>query len=199
MRERRLGLFMLDGQRDPGLQPVQRAALAAGSLEALRMRDPAAGRHPIHLAGLDRLLGAYAVAMHDLAREEVRDRRQTDVRMRTDIDVARDPRLEDERPHVIEEDERTDHSPPRVRQHPADVEPSEAPLPTRDHELDHGFPSLSPRLDDSTPGGRLDGHRDFDVYDSPIVGLGATRIRRRRATGLATISIRSGNGQTPSR
>src|SRR5690606_41886476 len=75
--------------------------------------------------------------MHDLAGEEVRDRRQPDMRVRTDIDVARNSRLEDDRAHVIEEDERADHPALRERQHPADVEAPETALPACDDDLDH--------------------------------------------------------------
>ena len=94
MRERRLGLLVFDRQRDPRLDAVHRAAFGARPLEALGMRDAAARRHPVHLAGAYRLFGADAVAMHDLSFEQVADGRQADVRMRPHIDGTRNPRLE---------------------------------------------------------------------------------------------------------
>jgi hypothetical protein len=54
------------------------------------VHDAAARGHPVHLARADHLLGAEAVAMHDLAVEEVRDRREPDVRMRAHVDAAAD-------------------------------------------------------------------------------------------------------------
>src|SRR5690606_38745588 len=105
--------------------------------EALGMRDSPPGRHPVHLARPDRLLAADAVAMHDLAVEEIGDRRKADVRMRPDVDLARNAGLEVHGPHMVEEDERTDHPAFRERQHSPDLEPAEAPPPLSDHELDH--------------------------------------------------------------
>ena len=42
--------------------------------------------------GLDGLLHADAVAMHDLAREQIGDRGESDVRMRTHVDGLRECR-----------------------------------------------------------------------------------------------------------
>ena len=69
MGEEGRGLLVLGRQRNPGLDAVHGAALGARLLEALGMRDAAAGDHPVDLVGLDGLLHADAVAMHDLARE----------------------------------------------------------------------------------------------------------------------------------
>src|SRR3546814_10018608 len=80
-------------QRHPGLDAVHRTAVGPQLLEALGMGDTPARGHPVDLARPDRLLGADAVAMHDLAIEQVGDRRQTDMRMRTDIGLARQARL----------------------------------------------------------------------------------------------------------
>src|SRR5688572_6066285 len=84
-----VGFLVLLRQRDPGLDAVHAAALAPRALEALGMRDAAAGGHQIHLAGPDRLLGADAVAVHDLAVEEVGERGEPDVRMRAHVDRTR--------------------------------------------------------------------------------------------------------------
>src|SRR4051794_10207845 len=65
MRERRLGFLVLPGQRDPRLDTVHRVTLGTRPLEAFGMRDAASGRHPVELAGADRLLGTETVAVHD--------------------------------------------------------------------------------------------------------------------------------------
>ena len=137
MRERRLGLFVFYRQRHPRLDAVHRAAFGARPLEALGMRDAAARGHPVHLAGADRLLGADAVAMHDLAFEQVGDGRQADVRMRPHIDGTRNPRLETNRAEVVEEDERPDHPPLGERQHASDFEAAKVAAALVDDELDH--------------------------------------------------------------
>ena len=66
-----VGLLGAGGQRDPGLDAVQAVALGARLLEALAVRDAAPRRHPVHLVRADRLLRADAVAVHDLAVEQV--------------------------------------------------------------------------------------------------------------------------------
>src|SRR3546814_17209234 len=91
-------------QRYPGLDAVHRTAVGPQLLEALGMGDTPARGHPVDLAGPDRLFGADAVAMHDLAIEQVGDRRQADMRMRTDIGLARQARLHQLVPHAVEED-----------------------------------------------------------------------------------------------
>src|SRR3546814_14455131 len=79
-------------QRYPGLAAVHRTAVGPQLLEALGMGDTPARGHPVDLAGPDRLLGADAVAMHYLAIDPVGDRRQADMRMRTDTGLARHAR-----------------------------------------------------------------------------------------------------------
>src|SRR5436190_21530331 len=101
------------------------------------MRDPAAGRHPVELARPDRLLGTHAVPMHDLAIEQVGDRRQADVRMGPDVDAARYARLEANRPEMIEEDERPHHAPLAERQHASHLESAEVAGACVDDEIDH--------------------------------------------------------------
>jgi hypothetical protein len=105
--KRGLRLFLRARQRDPGLDPVQRTAAAANLVAgALRVNDPPAGEHPVHVARADRLERAEAVAVDDLALEQVRHRRQRDVRVRADIDPVAGRQLR--RAHVVEEDERAD-------------------------------------------------------------------------------------------
>jgi len=73
------------------------------------MGDALSGRHPVHVAGGDALLGAQAVAVQDGAVKQVGDGGQADVRMRAHIQAA--PSQELARPYLVEEDERTDHLP----------------------------------------------------------------------------------------
>ena len=113
---------MLVGQRDPGLDAVQRAAFGARLFEALRMRDAAAGDHPVHFLGLDRLDDADAVAVHDFAGEQVGDGGETDVRVRTHVDGPRKSGREMFRADVIEEDEGPDHVTSCERQYAPDFE-----------------------------------------------------------------------------
>ena len=161
----------------------------ARALEALRMRDAAARRHPVHLAGPDRLLGADAVAMHDLAVEQIGDGRQPDVRMRPHVDRARNARREIDRTHVIEEDERPDHAPLRERQHASDLEAAEVAAPLFDDELDHGKSTPSCRRFASCCAGRATreyrrgGARDEDHGPHRPAAGRARALSREEATG----------------
>src|SRR4029078_4476672 len=114
------------------------AAFGAGALEALRMRDAAPGGHPVHLAGADRLLGHQAVAMHDLALEQIRERGQADVRMRAHVDAARNAGRELDRSEVIEEDEPPDTAPLAEQEHASHGEAAEVAAARIDDEFDHG-------------------------------------------------------------
>ena len=77
------------------------------------MRDPASCRHQVYRARLDPLDRAQAVAMVDRARKQEGYGRKIDVRMRPNVHTL--PRTEPGRPHLVEEDERTDHCPFLVR------------------------------------------------------------------------------------
>ena len=59
------------------------------------------------LAGPDGLMRSQAVAVRNLAVEQIRDRGKADVRVRADIEAAADQELG--RTHLVEEHERTDH------------------------------------------------------------------------------------------
>jgi hypothetical protein len=72
--------------------------------------------------------------MHDLAVEEIGDRRETDVRMRPHGNALAG--REDRGPHVIEEHEWADHAPLRRWQHAAHVELAQAADARLDRELD---------------------------------------------------------------
>ena len=78
----------LGRQRHPALQAVQRLAVDAVLRRgALGMHDAAAGGHPVDLAGPDRHGGAEAVAVHDLAVEQVGHGGEPDMRMRPHVDA----------------------------------------------------------------------------------------------------------------
>ena len=74
------------GQRDPGLDAEQAVAVRAQRrVGAFGMRDAAPGCHPVHVAWDDRLFGAEAVPMQDLAVEQVGDGCQADMRVRPNV------------------------------------------------------------------------------------------------------------------
>src|SRR5688572_335523 len=88
MLEPRLGFFVGPRQRNPALDPVQVAAVPANlRTGALRVRDAAAGDHPVDVAGTDGLRRAQVVAVKELPSEEVRHRAQVDVRMGPYVDA----------------------------------------------------------------------------------------------------------------
>src|SRR6185312_11063751 len=101
---------------------MYRPACGARELEPLRVRYALAGDHPVHFTGPNGLLRSDAVAMHDLARKQVRHRRQPDVRMGAYVDAFGDARREVDRTEVVEENERPDHPVLRVGQYPADLQ-----------------------------------------------------------------------------
>jgi hypothetical protein len=97
------------GERDPRLKAVHPAAAAPLlGRGALGVHDPAPRGHPVHVAGPDRLIRPEAIFVHDLSLEEVRDRREVDVRMGTNIEPT--ARFELSRAEMIEENERADHA-----------------------------------------------------------------------------------------
>src|SRR5439155_2756864 len=87
------------------------------------MRDAATRRHPVDLARPDGLDGAQIVAMHDLAVEQVGDGGKADMRVRPDVDAASGFELR--RPHLVEEDERSDHAPSNRWQDSPNLEAAE--------------------------------------------------------------------------
>ena len=134
VQERRLHLLELERQCDPGLDAVQPRRDGEVVAGALGVHDAAAGRHEVHGTGLDELPIAQAVAVHDLAFEEVSDRREPDVRMRAHGDAV--VRRKHGGPHVIEEHERPHHAPFRRGQYAANVEFAEAAHARLDRQLD---------------------------------------------------------------
>src|ERR1700675_3743518 len=51
------------------------------------MHDATAGGHPVDFAGLDRHRRAQAIAMHDLAVEQISDGREPDMRVRPNVEA----------------------------------------------------------------------------------------------------------------
>ncbi len=102
---------------------------------AFAMGDAAAGGHPVHRAGPDRLHAPQAVAVQDLAPDEIGDGGEADVRMGADIEPGAGP--QDRRAELVEEDERPHHAALGGGQHPADREAvAEVAKAGRDGELD---------------------------------------------------------------
>ncbi len=109
------------------------------------MHDAAPGGHPVDLARLNPLHVAEAVAVLELALEQVGDGGETDVRMRTHVETR--PSLEGDRPHLVEEDEGPDHPALAGRQHAADLEASEVTYARDDHDVEpRARPLGRPRL-----------------------------------------------------
>src|SRR5215469_10645316 len=107
---------------------MHRSALAPCSLEAFRVRDPAARGHPVHLTRTNHLLDPGRVAVHDFAREHVSHGREADMWVRSHIGFARQPFRQLDRTEMIEEYEGAHHVVVRMRQDAAHLEsPQTAP------------------------------------------------------------------------
>ena len=108
MLKGRGGVFEGLGQGHPALDAEDLPV--AGQVRRIRafgMHDAPARRHPVELAGRDRLLGPKAVPVVDRAVKEPGDGCQSDMRMGTHIDPL--PRPHQHRPELVEEDEGADH------------------------------------------------------------------------------------------
>jgi hypothetical protein len=84
--------------------------------------------------------------MHNFAIEQVRDRRQSNVWMRTNVDFSGNAGFECDRTHVIEEDERADHAALCKWQNTSDFEAAKILATLFDHELDHLSSSAWPNI-----------------------------------------------------
>ncbi len=114
-------LLVALGQSDPGLDAEKpRLLRQPRAIAALGMGDAAPGGHPIHIARPDRLHIAEAVAMDDLAGEEIGHGGEPDMRVRPHVEAV--PALEQRRSHCVEEDEGPDHAAVDERQHAAHLE-----------------------------------------------------------------------------
>src|SRR5206468_973956 len=81
MDERRFALLQRDRERDPELQGVEPGALPPALRgRTLRVNDSSARRHPVDVPGADELQRAEAVAMKELAFEEIGHGGEADVR-----------------------------------------------------------------------------------------------------------------------
>ncbi len=98
------------------------------------MGDAAPGDHPVQRAGRDDLVGAGAVAVMEVALEQVGDRAEADMRMRPHVDALAGQQLG--RPGLVEEDERPDHLPLRRRQGAPDLEAAKVARARDDEGLD---------------------------------------------------------------
>ncbi len=134
-----LGLLVLGRQRHPELHQLQPAAgVGVGVGEALAVRDAASGRHPVHLAGADDLQRAQAVAVRDLAAEQIAHRGQADVRVRTHVGGAVVLRRQRHRAGVVQEHEGADVTALRERQHAPHLEAmTEVGGAGIDHHFEH--------------------------------------------------------------
>ncbi len=136
--EGRLGFLILGGQGDPSLDAVHGAAFRAQGLEAFGMGDAASRSHPVDLSRPDHRLCGEAIAVGDLAVEQIADGGKADVWMRPDVDAAREAWLEGRRSEVVEEDERPDHATGGGRQDAADFEAAAQVVALRiQDQIDH--------------------------------------------------------------
>src|SRR5690606_25300733 len=119
----------------PGLYPVEAVGTASRRRGgALGVGHAAPGDHPVQLAGPDDLVGPGAVAMVEVAAEQVGDGAETDVGMGPDGDALAGQELR--RPRLVEEDEGADHLPLGRRQGAAHLEVAEIPGARNDERLD---------------------------------------------------------------
>jgi len=130
--------FVPHRERNPALDAVHAPSARADLVgPPFGVRDAAPGGHPIHIARPDRLQRSDAVAMKDLAFEQVGDGRESDVRVRQHV-ASWFARRNLVRPHVIEEDERPDQPPSARRQRTAHREAADVPRARLDDEVDRG-------------------------------------------------------------
>jgi hypothetical protein len=131
--------------------------------------------------------------MKDLARKQVRDRGEPDVRMRPNVRAGAGRHVD--RPHVIEEDERADQTALRRRQHATDHEAT--PEITRagvEHEFEHVGNRTFTHARELT---RNSHARHAELLRPPRL-RDASRLRGlRRSHGLHTGRIRVGRAQRP--
>src|SRR6202046_847929 len=84
------------------------------------MHDAGASSHPVNLARADLLADAETVGVMDLTVEQIGDRRQADMGVRSDVDPF--TRAKVGRPHVIQKNEWPNHPSARKRQNAADFQ-----------------------------------------------------------------------------
>ncbi len=99
----------------------------------LGVHDPAPGEHPVNVAWANRLHRTEAVAVINLAVEEIGDSRELYVRMGTNVQAH--PERQMNRSDVVEKDERSDQTPAHRRQRAAHCEAADVARPRFDDEL----------------------------------------------------------------
>src|SRR5262245_58989424 len=105
-----LAVLILFWQADPDLDAmVWTSARPLRRIHALGMNHAAASGHEVQIPLLDELHAAQAVAVNELAREEVGHRAESDVRM--GFDVHPDAGLDHGGSHRVEKDERSHEAP----------------------------------------------------------------------------------------
>src|ERR1700743_3178356 len=100
------------------------SAVGPRALESFRMGNPSAGRHPVALPRAKGLLRANAVPVHDLAVEQIGDRGEAYMGMRSHVHRPWYAPRKLHRSHMIEKNKRPDHPPLRGWQDPANLEPA---------------------------------------------------------------------------
>ena len=114
-------LFLVRGQRHPALEAEHRPAAGTCCIAApLRVHDAASSRHDVDFTGADRLHIALAVAVQDLAIDEVGQGCKPDMRVWTRVETF--TRLKSDRAEAVEKDERSDHAAMHGRQGAANLE-----------------------------------------------------------------------------
>src|SRR5215813_8720460 len=101
------------------------------------MCDAAARHHPVHLTRPDHLFDAGRVAVHDFPCEQVSNGGKPDVWMRQYVGVSGQTLWQINRSHMIEENERSYHSPLCKRQSACDLKPTNTALPWINYKFDH--------------------------------------------------------------
>src|SRR5210317_2182184 len=104
-----LAFFLRQRQGHPRLYTVQARQAVDIVAAALRVHDSPPRGHQVDRTGADRQLVTQAVAMDDLAFEQVGNGRQADVRVRAHLQALTRWKLG--RSEVIEKDEWPDHTP----------------------------------------------------------------------------------------
>jgi hypothetical protein len=133
----KLGLALLMRQREPNpeLETVRaRTSAPHFGTRAFGMDDAASRGHPVDVARSDGLVRSQAVAMDDLAVEEIRHRREADMRVRPNIETM--SRREICGAHMIEEDERPDMTARLCGKHAAHGKAAEIARSGIDHSCD---------------------------------------------------------------
>jgi len=138
--ERRIDFLLPVRQRQPGLNALKAETFHPRPLEAFGVGDAAARRHPVDLGRADVLLDAQAVAVGDLAVEQIGQGRDADVRVRAHVHGLGNAGGHVHGAHVVEEDKRTDRATLGERQDAADLKAAEILAALVDDEFDHiGF------------------------------------------------------------